>query len=195
MTNPPMSRERSSLDLPIRDYLDFATPLGDIRIAVVRPGGDHAAVGLAGAWFIHEQKYVPPLTRHWLPAPDHSLLNEARDELLDWFDGRRSVLQVPLAPVGTPFQQIVWRGLLDIGFAETVSYSAFTAAIGQPAAAVRAVAGAISRNPLSVWIPCHRVLGRNGSLTGYAGGLARKKFLLELEQTGRASRLPFTLIG
>lgn len=171
-------------------YTDFETPLGPMRIAA-----SPAAQGLAGAWFIHDQKYVPPLTSLWVSAPDSALLGEARSEIEAWFEGRQQHFATALAPQGTPFQQAVWRGLLEIGYGETETYSGLTARLGQPATAVRAVAGAIGRNPVSVLIPCHRVLGRDGSLTGYAGGLARKRALLDLEQSGCVVGRPFVLTG
>ena len=94
---------------------------------------------------------------------------------------------LPLAPAGTPFQQRVWRALEAIPYGETRTYAQIAAAVGNPRA-VRAVGGANHRNPLPVVIPCHRVIGADGSLTGYAGGLERKTLLLGLERTRRAER-------
>lgn len=171
-------------------YTDFDTPLGALRIAASSTGE-----GLSGAWFVHGQKYLPPLTSWWVAGPDTPLLAAARAEIEAWFAGRRQDFSTPLAPQGTPFQMAVWKGLLEIAYGETETYSGLTARVGQPATAVRAVAGAIGRNPLSVLIPCHRVVGRDGSLTGFAGGLARKRALLDLEQSGCMRNRPFTLIG
>ena len=94
--------------------------------------------------------------------------------------GRRKVFDLPLAPEGTPFQQEVWALLRTIPYGSTLSYGQVAAALGRPRAA-RAVGLANNRNPIPIIIPCHRVVGSGGQLTGYAGGLGRKRFLLELE--------------
>jgi len=105
----------------------------------------------------------------------------AAAQLEDYFAGRRAHFDLPLdLSRGTHFQQLVWRALLRIPRGVTTSYAALGAAIGRPAAA-RAVGAAVGRNPVSVIVPCHRVLGSNGSLTGYAGGIERKRRLLALE--------------
>jgi len=107
----------------------------------------------------------------------HPLLDEARRQLDAYFAGTRRQFDLPLAPRGTPFQQQVWNALAAIPFAETRSYAAIARAIGRPAA-IRAVGAANGRNPISIVVPCHRVVGTDGSLTGFAGGLAAKRFLL-----------------
>lgn len=108
------------------------------------------------------------------------LTQQCCDELSAYFAGQLSRFTVPLNPTGTVFQQRVWRQLRDIPYGTTVSYAAIANAINQPTAS-RAVGMANSKNPLSIIVPCHRVIGHNGKLTGYAGGLSRKQFLLELE--------------
>jgi methylated-DNA-[protein]-cysteine S-methyltransferase len=106
---------------------------------------------------------------------------QAAAQLTQYFAGQRRVFEVPLdLGTGTPFQQRVWRVLLAIAPGTTRSYAQVSIEIGQPTA-VRAVAGAVGRNPLGIIIPCHRVLGSDGTLTGYAGGLPRKRALLRLE--------------
>lgn len=102
-------------------------------------------------------------------------------QLSEYFEGRRATFDVPLLMGGTGFEQRVWRALRDIPYGETVSYGEIARRIGQPSAA-RAVGLANGRNPISVIVPCHRVVGANGTLTGYGGGLERKRVLLELEQ-------------
>jgi methylated-DNA-[protein]-cysteine S-methyltransferase len=125
--------------------------------------------------------------------PDHSraasdtVLDSARRQLDAYFSGRRTRFDLLLAPVGTPFQLAVWSALLEIPYGETRSYGQLAAALGKPAA-TRAVGAANGRNPIAIVVPCHRVIGANGSLTGFGGGLERKKFLLSLEQ-GRELRL------
>lgn len=114
-------------------------------------------------------------------APDHPLLRTAVAQLEEYFAGqRRSFEELPLRPRGTPFQQEVWRALRAIPFGETVSYADIARSIGRPRA-VRAVGAANGRNPLAIIVPCHRVIGSNGTLTGYAGGLELKRWLLEHE--------------
>ena len=111
----------------------------------------------------------------------HPVLVQAMRELDDYFAGRRSAFDVPLdLQGGTAFQQSVWRALLAIPSGQRTSYGALSASIGAPAA-VRAVGAAVGRNPVSVIVPCHRVVGSDGSLTGYAGGIERKTALLQLE--------------
>ena len=108
------------------------------------------------------------------------MLGRARDEIGEYFDGRRKRFDLPLELVGTPFQCQVWQALLEIPFGQTATYGAIARRCGRPRA-VRAVGAAVGRNPVSIIVPCHRVLGSDGSLTGYAGGLPRKRALLSLE--------------
>lgn len=151
---------------------DFTSPLGRIVLAAT----DTALVGV----FFDDQAHLPDW-QHWPHASGHPVLQQAQAELMAYFAGTRTVFDVPLdLGCGTAFQQAVWRALLAIPCAATSTYGAVSAAIGKPAA-VRAVGGAVGRNPLSIIVPCHRVVGANGSLTGYAGGLPRKVALLQLE--------------
>lgn len=115
------------------------------------------------------------------PTP---LLEEAARQLEEYFAGQRKEFSLPLAPKGTEFQLRVWQALLQIPYGETRSYGELAAMVGNPKAC-RAVGGANHRNPLSILIPCHRVVGTKGSLTGYAGGLSVKEFLLKLETRER----------
>ncbi|MBS0479177.1 MAG: methylated-DNA--[protein]-cysteine S-methyltransferase, partial [Proteobacteria bacterium] len=113
--------------------------------------------------------------------PDHPVLAEARRQLDEYFAGTRTRFDLPLDFLGTDFQKKVWAALLTIPAGETRSYAEIAAQIGRPAAC-RAVGAANGKNPISIVAPCHRVIGSDGSLTGFAGGLEGKKFLLELEQ-------------
>ncbi len=113
-------------------------------------------------------------------TPDHPLLVQAEQELADYFAGRRTRFSVPLDMRGTDFQTMVLKALLTIPFGETRSYADIAAQIGRPTA-TRAVGAANGRNPISIIAPCHRVIGANGALTGFAGGLAAKEYLLRLE--------------
>lgn len=113
--------------------------------------------------------------------PSTPLLQETQRQLTAFFGGTLNAFDLPLAPKGTAFQQAVWQALLTIPYGRTRSYGEIAAAIGKPGAC-RAVGMANHQNPIAIIIPCHRVVGKNGSLTGYAGGLAVKQALLELEQ-------------
>lgn len=153
-------------------YTEYSSPLGQIILATTD-------LGICGLYF-HDQRYFDG-TKDWLKSP-HPFLIEAAKQLDDYFAGRRQQFDVKLDLTvhGTPFQQTVWRALLTIEFGKTSSYQVHASQINKPQA-VRAVGGAIGRNPISIIVPCHRVVGSNGSLTGFAGGLDRKKYLLKLE--------------
>jgi methylated-DNA-[protein]-cysteine S-methyltransferase len=114
----------------------------------------------------------------WEPADEP--FGEVRTQLAEYFDGRREVFDLQLEMQGTPFQLRVWRALQDIPYGETISYGEQARRIGRPADP-RAVGQANGRNPIAVIVPCHRVIGADGSLTGYGGGVERKRWLLELE--------------
>lgn len=109
-----------------------------------------------------------------------AVLEQALDELTAYFDGRRQAFTVPRSPIGTAFQRTVWDTLVQVPYGETVSYGELARRIGRPTA-VRAVARANATNPVGIVVPCHRVIGANGTLTGYAGGLDRKHWLLAHE--------------
>ncbi|MFN3218002.1 MAG: methylated-DNA--[protein]-cysteine S-methyltransferase [Acidimicrobiales bacterium] len=117
-------------------------------------------------------------------TPVQALLVETARQLDEYFAGSRFVFDLPLDPVGTVFQVAVWRSLADIGYGETSTYGEQAARIGRPTA-VRAVGAANGRNPLSIVLPCHRVVGSDGRLTGFAGGLEAKEFLLDHEARHR----------
>jgi methylated-DNA-[protein]-cysteine S-methyltransferase len=140
--------------------------------------------GDAIAWLEFEQARHPaPQYRHGCDA----VIERARRELDAYFGGKLKKFSVPVAPQGTPFQQRVWAALRNIPYGATRTYGEQAASIGSPQAS-RAVGLANGRNPVSIIVPCHRVIGANGALTGYGGGLERKQFLLELEQGRRLSR-------
>ncbi|MEP6790732.1 MAG: methylated-DNA--[protein]-cysteine S-methyltransferase [Ramlibacter sp.] len=150
----------------------YDSPMGPMIVAAT-------SKGLAGLWF-EGQKHLPD-SAAWPLAPQHPVLKLAVAQLRDYFAGKRDQFDLPLdLQGGTPFQQSVWKALLAIPPGRTTSYGLLSQSIGKPAA-VRAVGAAVGRNPVSIIVPCHRVLGTNGSLTGYAGGLERKSALLQLE--------------
>ena len=111
---------------------------------------------------------------------DNAVLQAARVQLDEYFSGTRTQFDLPLAPQGTPFQTEVWHTLATIPYGETISYAQLAQRVGKPTA-MRAVGAANGRNPLPIVLPCHRVIGADGSLTGFGGGLPTKQFLLELE--------------
>ena len=154
----------------------FQSPLGTIIIAAT-------ARGLAGLWF-EGQRHLPPELVDppvWPSDPDHPVLKEVMQQLTAYFAGQRSSFDVPLDLAhGTAFQQSVWQALLTLPAHQTQSYGDLAKRVNKPKA-VRAVGAAVGRNPLTIIVPCHRILGAGGQLTGYAGGLWRKQALLKLE--------------
>lgn len=159
------------------DYTQhYDSPLGGITLA-----SDGEA--LVGLWFDGQQHFGEGL------SPEHEersvpVLDAVKDWLDAYFAGQRPDFTPPLAPRGTDFRRAVWALLLEIPCGQTVTYSELARRLadkGYPRASARAVGGAVARNPISLIIPCHRVLGANGALTGYAGGVERKGKLLEME--------------
>ena len=147
------------------------SPLGPLLWA-------RTAAGIAGMWF-DAQKWFPKAFEA-PQRPDDPLIREAAAQLDDYLNGRRLAFDLPLDLHGTPFQQAVWAALRRIEPGRTCTYGDIALAVGSPQA-VRAVGMAVGRNPVGIIVPCHRVIGRDGSLTGYAGGLDRKRVLLRLE--------------
>ncbi|MER5267087.1 methylated-DNA--[protein]-cysteine S-methyltransferase [Actinosynnema sp. NPDC002837] len=120
---------------------------------------------------------------------DPSPFGDVVVQLAEYFAGTRTAFDLPLDPIGTPFQRTVWRALAEIPYGETVTYGELAQRLGRPSAA-RAVGLANGRNPIGIIVPCHRVVGANGDLTGYGGGLERKRQLLDFEQGSDDYRLP-----
>ena len=158
----------------------IASPLGDIAIRIE----DDALTGL----FFVGQKYYPSLAIASDANADartaSPLARKVAEEVAEYFTGTRETFSVPIHLRGTAFQRSVWKQLLAIPFGELVSYGDITERVGLPMSAARAVGGAVGRNPVSIMVPCHRVIGASGSLTGYAGGIERKRALLSLEGAG-----------
>ena len=150
------------------------SPIGDLRI-IERDGRISA---------IEFSPFRQPADGRPLGArtDDHPVLVEAVRQLRAYFDGELTEFDLPLAPRGSDFQQRVWELLGKIGYGETASYGEIAGRLGMTNAASRAVGTANGRNPIPIVIPCHRVIGADGTLTGYAGGIERKQTLLELEQ-------------
>jgi methylated-DNA-[protein]-cysteine S-methyltransferase len=155
------------------------TPLGRLRLTAVREG-------LTGIGFDGD-RYAPPLDPAWVHDPDYPAVRNAASQLTAYFALERSVFALPLAPAGTPFQHAVWRAIATVPVGATISYAQLAQRAGHPGSA-RAVGAATGRNPLAIVVPCHRIIGTDGSLTGYASGLERKRALLEMEQKGARMR-------
>lgn len=156
-------------------YLEHPSPLGKLLIAATD-------VGISGIYF-EEHKYFK-VKDDWQHADADTkaarYLAQAARQLDEYFAGRRMRFDVPLDLFGTDFQQAVWQQLSAIPFGASISYAEHAKNLDKPKA-MRAVGAAIGKNPVSIIVPCHRVLGASGAVTGYAGGLERKKFLLALE--------------
>ncbi len=125
-------------------------------------------------------KYVPSVNVDWVRNEKCTVLTQTRRELDEYFSGKRRVFSMPLALSGTDFQKQAWIALTKIPFGEKRTYGQQAAIVGRPKA-VRAIGAANGKNPIGIIVPCHRVIGANGTLTGYAGGLHNKEFLLKLE--------------
>ena len=160
-------------------YFDIMdSPVGPLRMVA-------AADGLRRICFENDRH---PQAIDTAGHRDATRLAPVRRQLDEYFAGTRREFELPLRPRGTPFQLRVWRALCGIGYGETISYAELAARIGNPAAR-RAVGAANGRNPLPIVVPCHRVIGRDGSLVGFGGGLQVKRRLLDLE----SGALPFAL--
>ncbi len=152
----------------------YVSPLGSLTLA-----SDGEA--LVGLWFDGQKHFGAGLDGE--PMEKRLPIFEQADQWLNvYFSGREPDFTPPLRPRGTAFQQAVWRRLLAIPYGKTAAYGEIAAALGLPSGSARAVGGAVGRNPISLIIPCHRVVGVRGGLTGYAGGVERKMRLLVLEK-------------
>jgi methylated-DNA-[protein]-cysteine S-methyltransferase len=153
------------------DYCEHQSPLGALLLAATEQG-------LCGVYF-EEHKHFKG-KQNWRQQPCNPHLQQAAQQLTEYFAGKRNTFELALDMGGTPFQSAVWHALSEIRFGETRTYTEHAKLCGNEHA-VRAVGTAIGRNPLSIIVPCHRVIASSGALTGYAGGLERKRFLLAHE--------------
>lgn len=164
----------------VTTHLDLASPIGQLRICA----RDHAIVGLD-----LPNHANAPQCGNSEARPDNPTLQRAAAQLQQYFAGTRRRFDLPLAAGGTEFQRIVWSALALIPFGETRSYGQIARQIGRPSAS-RAIGAANGRNPISIIVPCHRVIGADGSLIGYGGGEPAKRWLLDHEASVAGSRLP-----
>jgi len=153
------------------------SPLGTMRLTATPEG-------LASICFADETG-MPAPGQDSVRDPASAVLRRAAAQLGEYFAGRRRAFDLPLAPSGTPFQRAVWDAIATVPAGETISYTELARRAGHPGS-FRAVGAATGRNPLAIVVPCHRIVGADGSLTGYAGGLARKRALLALEDAAHA---------
>ena len=163
-------------------WTTLPSPVGELTVVATDRG-------LRAVLWPDDEPSRVPLDLAERPDPSKGCLADAVRQLEAYFAGRLQEFDLPLDLVGTSFQVAVWRALGDIPYGETVTYGGLAASIGQPGKA-RAVGTAVGRNPVSVVLPCHRVVGASGALTGFAGGLDAKRLLLDLEQG--ATRLPLS---
>jgi methylated-DNA-[protein]-cysteine S-methyltransferase len=157
----------------VRRFDYISTSLGTMLLA---SDGD----ALTGAWF-DGQRHQPAVDASWQRSRDLPVLRRTATEVAEYLAGERTAFDLPLAPAGTPFQRAVWQAIAAVPYGESIAYRDLAAAIGRPAS-IRAAGAATGRNPLSIVIPCHRIVGADGALTGYAGGIERKRKLLSLER-------------
>jgi methylated-DNA-[protein]-cysteine S-methyltransferase len=157
-------------------YTRLASPVGELLLT--------AEEGRLTGLYLPADRYARHAAAHPGGAGrDDEVFAAARQQLAEYFAGERTAFDLVVAPVGTPFQQAVWSELRRLGHGETTTYAELARRIGRPTA-IRAVGAANGANPVSIVIPCHRVIGSSGSLTGYGGGLEAKRFLLDLERAG-----------
>jgi methylated-DNA-[protein]-cysteine S-methyltransferase len=153
-------------------YTRIATPIGTLIATAV----DGALTGL----YFHDEKHAPKMTKDWSEDASAEPFAECCKQVREYFDGSRNTFDLPLAPEGTDFQRRVWKEIARIPYGKTITYAELAQRAGAPGSA-RAAGAATGRNPISIVVPCHRIVGSDGSLTGYAGGLPRKTRLLEIE--------------
>jgi len=154
-------------------YAVIDSPIGELTLV---SSADGELMGL----YMEQQRHLPALET--FGVRDDSVLPEVGQQLKEYFAGERTTFDVPLKLVGTPFQQEVWTALTNIPYGETTTYGELAVGLGKSLAASRAVGLANGKNPISIIVPCHRVVGSTGSLTGYGGGLERKQHLLDHER-------------
>ena len=153
-------------------YAKMSSPLGPLYATLHEEG-------LGGLYF-DGGRHAPPISQDWREDPKAGPFRALSAQLHEYLAGDRRVFELPLAPRGTPFRMRVWNEIARIPFGKTITYTELAKRVGA-ADAMRAVGAATGRNPHSIIVPCHRVIGSDGTLTGYAGGLDRKRRLLELE--------------
>ncbi len=159
-------------------YSIVKSPINDLMLVA-----DEAA--LIGIYFVGCD-HVPAASKHWTLNDGHPVLKQTAQELTESFAGKRESFSIPIRFIGTDFQRKIWEQIAVIPYGETITYTELAKRAGAPEA-VRAVGTTTGRNPISIIVPCHRVMGKDGGLCGFAGGLDRKRHLLKIEKSGAAS--------
>jgi methylated-DNA-[protein]-cysteine S-methyltransferase len=156
-------------------YTILKHPTGDLLLVA----NESALIGL----YFDGGDHIPAARRTWTFDPQHPVLRRAEQQLHEYFEGKRMSFSLPIHFAGTDFQERVWRQIARIPYGKTISYGELARRAGKPQA-IRAAGANTGRNPLGIIIPCHRVVGKDGSMTGFAGGLEWKRHLLNLEKSG-----------
>ncbi|MEW2357880.1 methylated-DNA--[protein]-cysteine S-methyltransferase [Spirillospora sp. NPDC029432] len=164
----------------MRTHTTIESPVGPLTLVMT----DDALTGL----YMNNQRHRPPEETFGVPADGDTTFTPIAEQLRAYFAGELTAFTLPLAFQGTPFQQRVWNALQEIPYGETVTYGTLAQELGNPSAS-RAVGLANGRNPIGIIVPCHRVVGSTGGLTGYGGGLDRKRYLLDFEKRVKAETL------
>jgi methylated-DNA-[protein]-cysteine S-methyltransferase len=157
-------------------FSSYMSPHGEM---LIRTNG----VALTGLYFVG-QRYLPAERKEWQPDSTSAIVRHTQRELDEYYAGARTAFSIPLVTEGTEFQRCIWKAISEVRCGETISYATLAERSGYPGCA-RAAGAATGRNPISVIVPCHRIVGSNGKLTGYAGGLDRKQSLLVHERFAR----------
>ncbi|MGD1895924.1 MAG: methylated-DNA--[protein]-cysteine S-methyltransferase [Phormidesmis sp.] len=158
-------------------YTWLESPVGELLLTANSESMCESLTGL----YLKGQKHFPELSEDWVERTEFTIFEQVKTQLGEYFAHKRETFDIPLSPRGTDFQKQVWQFLHQIPFGQTASYGELATRLGKPGAA-RAVGAANGRNPISIIVPCHRVVGASGKLTGYAGGIDRKQWLLRHEQ-------------
>jgi methylated-DNA-[protein]-cysteine S-methyltransferase len=171
------NRQTEAIEEKIWNYSIIKSPIGDLLLVA-----DHSA--LTGVYFVGCD-HIPAASKQWKLNAKHPVLQQTAKQLQEYFAGKREDFFLPLRLSGTEFQEKIWRQIALIPFGETVSYTDLAKGAGAPSA-IRAAGTTTGRNPISIIIPCHRVVGKNGAMCGFAGGLEKKERLLKLENSNGA---------
>jgi len=171
-----MRRPKANEGNATKYYATIKSPIGELMLVA-----DDTA--LTGVYF-GGHDHVPAASEGWTRDAQHPVLRKAALQLQEYLSGKRKSFEIPLRLTGTDFQEKVWQQIARIPYGETISYAELAKRAGNPQA-IRAAGTTTGRNPVSIIVPCHRVVGKNGGLGGFGGGLDRKRFLLSLERSGQ----------
>jgi methylated-DNA-[protein]-cysteine S-methyltransferase len=169
-----MKQTKPTGEQSVNYYSILKSPIGGLMLVA-------ADSSLTGLYFVGRD-HLPATSSRWTRKAQHPVLRTAAKQLREYFSGKRQRFSLPLRLAGTEFQKTIWREIARIPYGKTMSYSDLAKQAGAPQA-IRAAGTSTGRNPLSIIVPCHRVVGKNGGMCGFAGGLERKRYLLALENS------------